>query len=583
MSCDSSQSDLAISVRGLSKSYRIYDRPEDRLRQVFLWGRKELYHEFWALRDVDFEVRKGESVGIIGANGAGKSTLLQIIAGTTQPTAGEVRVSGRVAALLELGSGFNPEFTGRENVFMNGAILGLSREEVEARYDKIVAFADIGEFINHPIKLYSSGMVVRLAFAVSVHVDADILIVDEALSVGDMQFQGKCITKIREMLEDPAKSLLFVSHGIDLVKSICRNTLLLRQGRQVSFGASETVCDQYMAMQRDVDGGPRAVGSSNAASEQESTDEDRQNGQDAVEYTTHRFACDLGAHQESWQTFYSGRIAPGRYKVTIRSGRSNFGGVVSLRRFRVSRHKEQMAVPQMDIEAGSGWHAHHAQTEDEYLSTDREDEVLSFEFTGHELVFEGNRHSSAGFVDVTLEPLPRAGAEVRSARDIYNPSEEFERKTASMRYGTGEARLTNVELFNGKGEPLMHVPCGDEVAVRLHMMTDIDLEYCNTGCVIRDEAGQDMLTVNVFDEHVNWPDWKADTPRVVEVRFRAALRPGVYIVASGLSLSVPVKDASDEKYLDFRPNAAQFKVIEERSGRPCWGAVRLPSSMEILA
>jgi lipopolysaccharide transport system ATP-binding protein len=201
---------VAISVRGVSKCYQIYAKPEHRLKQAVwprlqrLLGRKgeRYYREFWALRDVSFELRKGETLGVIGKNGSGKSTLLQIICGTLTPTGGEIRVAGRVAALLELGSGFNPDFTGRENIYMNGAVLGLTREQIDARFDDIVAFADIGDFIGQPVKTYSSGMYVRLAFAVIAHADADILVIDEALSVGDVFFSQKCMRFLRTFQEN---------------------------------------------------------------------------------------------------------------------------------------------------------------------------------------------------------------------------------------------------------------------------------------------------------------------------------------------------------------------------------------------
>lgn len=240
-------SDIAISVRNVSKMYRIYDRPQDRLKQMLLRGRRLYGREFWALRDVSLEVRRGETVGIIGRNGSGKSTLLQIIAGTLSPTDGEVRVNGRVAALLELGSGFNPEFTGRENVYMNGAILGLSREEMAARFDDIAAFADIGEFIDQPVKLYSSGMVVRLAFSINAHIDPDILIIDEALSVGDMYFQAKCMSWI-DKLRRRGTTVLFVSHSLQTVKSLCDQALLLNKGEALSYGPVEAVADMYSAL-----------------------------------------------------------------------------------------------------------------------------------------------------------------------------------------------------------------------------------------------------------------------------------------------------------------------------------------------
>lgn len=198
-----------------------------------------------ALTDISFELMQGESLGIIGLNGSGKSTLLQIIAGTLQPSSGHVEVSGRVAALLELGSGFDPEFTGRENVFLNAAILGLTRAEIEERYDEIVAFADIGDFVNRPVKTYSSGMVVRLAFAVQVHVNPDVLIVDEALSVGDARFQAKALTKIEEILSR-GTTLLFVSHDLNAVKSFCHTAMLLDHGVVVQKGLPDDVIVHYL-------------------------------------------------------------------------------------------------------------------------------------------------------------------------------------------------------------------------------------------------------------------------------------------------------------------------------------------------
>ena len=199
--------DIAISVKNITKTYKLYDSHADRVKEAFHPFRKKYHHTFNALSDVSFEVKKGETFGIIGRNGSGKSTLLQIICGILQTTSGSVEVNGRVSALLELGTGFNPEFTGRQNVYINGSILGLSHEEIEIRFDDIAAFADIGEFIDQPVKTYSSGMYVRLAFAVAISVEPDILIVDEALSVGDINFRNKCMKRIRA-LKDLEPSIL---------------------------------------------------------------------------------------------------------------------------------------------------------------------------------------------------------------------------------------------------------------------------------------------------------------------------------------------------------------------------------------
>ena len=245
-------SDFAIKVENLSKSYHIYDNPQDRLKQVIysrlrrVFGKppKLFFREFWALKDISFEVRKGETVGIIGRNGSGKSTLLQIICSTLNPSLGNVNVNGRVAALLELGSGFNPEFSGKENVYLNAMLLGLTKEQVDQRYDQIIEFADIGDFVNQPVKIYSSGMMVRLAFAVIAHVDADILVIDEALAVGDAFFTQKCMRFLRRFME--SGTVLFVSHDTGSVRSLCTKVIWLESGRIYKEGSPKEVSEFYL-------------------------------------------------------------------------------------------------------------------------------------------------------------------------------------------------------------------------------------------------------------------------------------------------------------------------------------------------
>jgi lipopolysaccharide transport system ATP-binding protein len=236
--------DIAISLINVSKSFKRYARPVDRLKELLLPG-KSYAQEFWAVSDISFDIFKGETMGIIGRNGAGKSTLLQLICGTLTPTSGEIQVNGKISALLELGAGFNPEFTGRENVYINGAIMGLSRQEVDKRFDSIAAFADIGEFINQPVKTYSSGMYVRLAFAAAIHVDPDILIVDEALAVGDMFFQAKCMARMRQMM-DAGVTVLFVSHDTAAVRSFCQRCAFFEHGKLKEIGKASEVVASYM-------------------------------------------------------------------------------------------------------------------------------------------------------------------------------------------------------------------------------------------------------------------------------------------------------------------------------------------------
>lgn len=235
---------LIVDARNVGKCYHVYERPSHRLLQGIVGNARRYYSEFWALRGADLQIAPGETVGLIGRNGSGKSTFLQMIAGTLTPTEGSVEVRGRVAALLELGSGFNPEFTGRENVYLNGAILGLTTEEIDASLDRILAFADIGAFIEQPIRNYSSGMVVRLAFAVQAQVNPQLLIVDEALSVGDAKFQAKCFARLKQLKEDGA-SILFVSHSADQIVQHCDRALLIDAGAVRMAGQPKHVVNAY--------------------------------------------------------------------------------------------------------------------------------------------------------------------------------------------------------------------------------------------------------------------------------------------------------------------------------------------------
>ena len=242
-----SSDDIVIDVEGLTKIYYRYDSPTDRLMQFI--GKKPRYQEFRALDNVSFQVKKGSTMGIVGKNGSGKSTLLQIIAGTVAPTYGSVRVKGKVVALLELGSGFNPEFTGRENAYLNSAMFGISRELMPEKMREIEEFADIGDYIDQPVKTYSSGMFARLAFAIAINMEPDILIIDEILAVGDLAFQAKCVSKMRD-LKERGVTLLFVSHSVDAIKSMCNTALLLNKGKLIDQGTAEYITNRYLALIR---------------------------------------------------------------------------------------------------------------------------------------------------------------------------------------------------------------------------------------------------------------------------------------------------------------------------------------------
>lgn len=234
-----------IDIKHLNKVYNLYDKPIDRLKEVLSPTHKSYHREHYALNDISLEIKKGESVGIVGKNGSGKSTLLKIITGVLNLTSGEINVKGKISALLELGAGFNPEYTGIENIYLNGTMMGYSKAEMDEKVDDIIAFADIGDFINQPVKTYSSGMFARLAFAVSINVEPEILIVDETLSVGDTRFQIKCMDKMKEMMEG-GTTVLFVSHDINAIRRFCTKCVWINEGRLKEIGSVNTVSDHYM-------------------------------------------------------------------------------------------------------------------------------------------------------------------------------------------------------------------------------------------------------------------------------------------------------------------------------------------------
>lgn len=236
--------DVAISVCDVTKLYKLYDKPADRLKESLGLTKKKKYKEHYALHNLSFDIKKGECVGIIGTNGAGKSTILKIITGVLNPTEGEVKIDGRISALLELGAGFNMEYTGIENIYLNGTMIGFSKEEIDKKLDAILSFADIGDFVNQPVKTYSSGMFVRLAFAVAINIEPEILIVDEALSVGDVFFQAKCYKKFEEFKQQ-GKTILFVSHDLSSISKYCDRVVLLNKGKKVDEGSPKEMVGLY--------------------------------------------------------------------------------------------------------------------------------------------------------------------------------------------------------------------------------------------------------------------------------------------------------------------------------------------------
>ena len=444
-------SDIAIKLENISKCYHIYEKPQDRLKQsiyprlqrFFKNQPKQYYREFWALQDISFEIKKGETVGIIGVNGSGKSTLLQIICGTLNPTSGSQHTNGRIAALLELGSGFNPEFTGRENVYMNAAILGLSQTEIESRLDDILGFADIGNFVDQPVKTYSSGMFVRLAFAVNIMSDPKIMVVDEALAVGDMRFQAKCISALKRIQNNGA-TILFVSHDIGSIKSLCSRGIYLLNGQLKAIGRSGEIAERYI---RDM--------------------------------------------------------------------------------------REKMNNDHNEI----------------YLNSTEE------------------------VAAINQDPIQQKSRNNR----IFKAPDEFNARIASSRYGTGEAKVTYVELLDQNSENIIEARFDQEVSIRIYFVS-YSTKIISPNYYILDDKKNIILGASpglLNQENIQARD---NDQFIVSYRTRLPLHEGVYSIQ--FQLTEPIIKNETAQFLDVIDDAIVFKVSRRQEAR-IWSKVFITNSIEV--
>jgi ABC-2 type transport system ATP-binding protein len=427
----------AISLEGVSKKYRIYRRRQDRLREALSLGRSKRSHDFWALRDIDLRVEQGVSLGLLGRNGAGKSTLLQVIAGVLEPSTGSVRTEGRISALLQLGAGFNREFTGRENAIMNGLLLGIERRQMLKRMDEIEAFADIGEFMDQPVKNYSSGMRARLGFAVAVNVEPDILLVDETLSVGDGIFRAMGIQKMRELQESGA-TIIFVSHSTRMVKNFCTEAALLQRGSLVAHGDVSETADYYQAL------------ISNAAAQRE------------------------------------------------------------------ERGRGRGRPLELDLDDDDGF------------------EPPDFK-------------------------------------------EDSRRGTPHLRHGTGEAKIHNVEILNGHGEPADLVAPDSTMIVRVHLQYKENVKDSVLGITFRNRTGLEVFATNTNLEKAPIKTRRAGDRIVVDFGIQAPLRHGPYSVAAAVS-----RGRNKDVYLDWIDVAAAFEIAPPTGRGAFLGMVHLPTEVTVF-
>jgi len=551
------ESNLALTVSDLGKCYRIYARPADRLRQA-IFGRlgRSYYVEKWALRDVSFELERGAAMGIVGRNGAGKSTLLQIIAGTLAPTTGRVIAAGRVVALLELWSGFNPEFTGRENVFLYGALYGLTRAEMESRFDPIAAFADIGAYMDLPLKTYSSGMGVRLAFAVIAHLDPDILIVDEALSVGDVFFQHRCMRHISRLIAS-GTTLLFVSHAPDVVKRLCRRALWLQDGRSAAFGDSASVVERYLADVRmalvPAPASATSPGSTVAPVVVPDANcvplRDRPKPDPALvcqgACELREFFCDDLTHPALAIPGPGAMIGfrTRARQIEIVLAAHPFGGIASLVADRIPHHVNLHApaprlvrVP-LALPASTGDHAI-------FITSIGADPKAA----GQEVWFLDGVIAE----DSARLPIKRSAA--------------FDRRAADGRYGTGDATITFVELLHpDEGRALDEVESGATVVLRIHMDIYAPCSQLDVSFIVRDRNGIDLFGTTALERGVSIPGTIG--ARLVDFTFANRLGPGSYSVL--VALVARETDATAMTPLDVVPIATVFRVPFDPSC-PIW-------------
>jgi ABC-type polysaccharide/polyol phosphate transport system ATPase subunit len=561
-------------VRGVSKLYRIYERPQDRLKQALFGRFGRVYgHDFWALRDVSFELERGEALGILGQNGAGKSTLLQIIAGTLAPTAGETRVVGRVAALLELGSGFNPEFTGRENVFLNGAVLGIGRAEIETKLDRIFAFADIGEFVDQPVKLYSSGMMMRLAFAVQAHVEPDVLIVDEALSVGDIRFQHKCMRHINQLIER-GTTLLFVSHSTETVKRFCRRGLWLNGGQVRYFGDAGVAAQKYLG----------AMWMSGASDwDPLPGEEDLLEGPSASEadslprawremLTTVTADVDLADERLFLRGSWDWAIRPGAPTQARRS--ADPAALAGFRWYGSRIALTFLRGPEIgSVEVSIDGTPHRLNL---FHPTERRPETVWFDVErGEHVVLIAPTKSSSG----RRAGLCWFGGRVDAPAELaFHIDPELDSHRSEVeRYGTGQGRLTAVELLDWASEqPVTELAFGQRVRLRLHAeRLGPTLPRLELSWVVRDRNRIDLFGTTSADERICL-DRHAER-YVVEFAFDVRLGPGSYsILAAFTECSEDLTHRVPLDQIDIaRVFTASFDPL-----RPVWYAFHEPVAIQ---
>lgn len=531
-------SENAIEVKNLSKMFKLYSSQGKRFLDYVTFGERKLYQEFWALRDISFTVPKGSTFGILGQNGSGKSTLLSILAGVLEPSSGGYSVLGKISAILELGAGFHQEFTGRANVYMYGSIMGLSKEEISERIRDIIQFSELGDFIDQPLRTYSSGMYARLAFSVAVNVNAEILIVDEALAVGDALFQHRCFRKIHEMKES-GKTILYVGHDTEAVRSLCDHAMILDGGRMLEIGDSATIANKYLALIAERE---QKYYETNLQEYGEKPDETWE--------TVYNFIDNLADAEKKMQTPESirevridVRNTPRRtifahppselcYRVFVNPGAvlafaigiypSAYDFILHGVRFIVRINDEEIFCRTLEPKknkSDQGWH----------------NQMISLsEYEGREVsvrfITEGSGQDISycwggwGWIQISMDKKKEGETHTITQKDNY------------VRIGNRKAEITHIEILDDKFEKCFIFQSGEKARIRTHIKVNEDLdENFNVGWVIRNRL-MDVAGTNTHEEKMIIGPRKAGESLIIEYYVSLALTQGNYFLVAGCSL-----------------------------------------------
>ena len=568
----------AIRVSQLGKKFKLFRSTGSRLLEYLSLGRRIYHNDFWALRDISFEVPKATTVGILGQNGSGKSTLLSILAGVLEPSAGSFEMNGKVSAILELGSGFHPEFSGRDNVYMYGSIMGLSRQEIDGRFDEIVQFSELGDFIDQPLRTYSSGMIVRLAFSVAINVNADILIVDEALAVGDAIFQHRCFRKIREMQEE-GKTILYVGHDTEAVRNICNYALLLDGGQIIERGDPNIVVNKYNALIAERE---RTYNEGNLIEHGVLPEEGYE-----VAYNFIQNLADASIKESDIapvQEITIDSLSPPRrvilahpfsritYSVTIEP-RSSLAFAIGI--LPAAWDKIPQGVKfDIDVNSGSnqenifsrvlqprrnigdrGWHNFIIPLDKYSGKTVR----ISFRTasSGDDISY---CWSAWGWGKIIVNTKYQDN--VREIPDTHadTPVPDLNGLSSKeVRYGNKKAEIIKIELLDEAENPSFQFTSGETAIIKVHVLMHQDIEgLISVGCVVKNKFGE-IYGTNNWWKNYNFPNKKKNDVTIVKFTLPLKLAHGLYSLTPGVAI---VHSISDIEYLDIREDCIFFKVNE---------------------